>query len=197
VVVSSGLRGSLGRLVAEHAAERGHQVVSTTDIEAPLPDCDAIALIPRRGDPRRFTEQATRTLVAAAQLSGTGPRFVLLSSFAVGHGVAHPLNRTHPDLLPARIEAERVVRGSRLPYTIVQPNLMDNNPPGSHALTLTQDPQTDGMVARLDVAATLVAAIEDPAAADTVFALYSEPGSPGGWPFAELRHGIAPEEIAA
>ncbi|NML52217.1 SDR family oxidoreductase [Streptomyces sp. R302] len=183
-VVSSGFRASTGRRVADHAAGRGHDVRFVDDVEdadalrTALYDADAVILVPKRGDPVRHTEHATRLLLAEAAARPAPPHLVLLSSFAVGHGPAHPLNRTAATLLPARIAAERALRSGPLPYTIVRPTWMTDDPPGSHALTLTQHPRTDGMISRADLAAAMVAAVEEPSARGTTFALFNEPGEP-------------------
>jgi uncharacterized protein YbjT (DUF2867 family) len=196
VVAASGYRGSTGLLVAGAARERGHDVVELTDlgddsaVGRALTGADAIVLIPRRGNAWRHTHQAVRSLIAAAAPVGASPHLVLLSSFAVGHGPAHPLNRIDDALLPGRVAAEEELRAGGLPYTIVRPTWFTDDPPGSHALTFTQHPRPDGMVARADIAATLVAAVEIPAARSTTFALYNEPGEPAAdWAaaFARLR----------
>lgn len=145
---------------------------------AALAGADAVVLVPRRGNAWQHAHGAVVTLTAAAAAVRATPHLVLLSSFATGHGPMHPLNRTDPALLPGRTAAEREARSGRLPYTIVRPVWFSDDPAGSHALTFTQDPRTDGMIARADLAATLVAAAEEPAARGTTFALYNEPGPP-------------------
>ncbi|GGR12918.1 NAD(P)H-binding protein [Streptomyces roseolus] len=183
-VVSSGFAASTGRRVAGHAAGRGHDVRFVDDVEdaaalrAALRDADAVVLVPKRGDPVRHTEHATRLVLAEAAVRPAPPHLVLLSSFAVGHGAAHPLNRTVATLLPARIAAERALRAGPAPHTIVRPTWMTDDPAGSHALTLTQHPRTDGMISRADLAAAMVAAVEEPSARGTTFALFNEPGEP-------------------
>ncbi|AYG78448.1 hypothetical protein DWB77_00555 [Streptomyces hundungensis] len=183
-VASSWFKLSTGRIVAEQATARGHDVRPLTDIEDPdslraaLTDTDAVILVPKRGDALRHTEQATTALLREAERSASAPHIILLSSFAVGHGPAHPLNRTATSLLPSRVAAEQAVRDSHLPHTIVRATWMTDDPQGSHALTFTQDAYADGMVARADIAAAIVAAVEEPAARGTTFALFNEPGAP-------------------
>ncbi|MCP3821648.1 SDR family oxidoreductase [Streptomyces sp. A3M-1-3] len=203
-IASSWFKLSTGRIVAEHAAVRGHDVRPVTDLEdiaslrTALLGADAVVLVPKRGDARRHTEQATRTVLREAARDGASPHVVLLSSFAVGHGPAHPLNRTSGALLPGRIAAERALRGSGLPYTVVRATWMTDDPPASHALTLSQEPYVDGMVARADIADTIVAAIESPGARRTTFALFNEPGEPlTDWAaaFARLRRDTDDEDL--
>jgi uncharacterized protein YbjT (DUF2867 family) len=196
VVAASGFRGSLGLLVAAQARKRGHDVTELTDlgdrqaVRAALDGAAAVVLVPRRGNAWQLTHGAVTTLVDAAGTARPAPHLVLLSSFATGHGPMHPLNRTDPALLPGRAAAEHAVRTGPLPYTIVRPVWFSDDPAGSHALTLSQAPRTDGMVSRHDLAAALVAAVEQPGARGTTFALYNEPGAPlTDWAaaFARLR----------
>ncbi|MEY2230988.1 NAD(P)-binding oxidoreductase [Streptomyces sp. BF23-19] len=213
VVVGSPYRAGSGRIIASAAAERGHTVRyvgdlgdparpedlgELTDAAAVLEGVEAVVLVPRRGDARVHTERATRVLLEQVRRHAPGAHFVLFSSFAVGHGPAHPLNRINDTLLPARVAAERLVRTSGLPYTVVRPTWMTDDPPGSHALTLTQHPYGDGMVARSDMAAAIVAAIEEPAGRYTTFSLFNEPGTPvADWAaaFAALRRDEPQEEL--
>jgi len=196
MVAASGYPGSLGLLVTAHARERGHKVTELSDLQdqeavrATLARTDAVVLIPRRGNAWQHAHGAVVTLAEAAGTLDRAPHLVLLSSFAVGHGPMHPLNRTDPSLLPGRMAAEQATRTGRLPYTIVRPVWFSADPECSHALTLTQDPRTDGMISRADLAATLIAAVEQPAARGTTFGLYNEPGPPltdWAFAFAQLR----------
>jgi uncharacterized protein YbjT (DUF2867 family) len=68
------------------------------------------------------------------------------------------------------------VATSGLPYTIVRATWLTDDPARAHGLTLTQDPGADGMLARADLAETLVAAVEQPAARCVTFAAFNEPG---------------------
>ncbi|MEV7561377.1 NAD(P)-binding oxidoreductase [Streptomyces sp. NPDC048331] len=213
VVVGSPYRAGSGRIIARTATDRGHTVRyvadlgdtdrpgdlgELTDAATVLEGADAVVLVPRRGEARIHTERATRVLLEQVRRHRPGAHFVLFSSFAVGHGPAHPLNRIDDTLLPARVAAEHLVRTGGLPYTIVRPTWMTDDPPGSHALTFSQHPYGDGMVARSDMAAAIVAAIEEPAARCTTFSLFNEPGAPvADWAaaFAALRRDDAQEEL--
>ncbi|HEY5834847.1 NAD(P)H-binding protein [Streptomyces sp.] len=208
VVAASGLRGSLGLLVTARARERGHDVTELTDLDDresvrdAITGADAVVVIPRRGNAWRHAHGAVVTIAEVADEVGATPHLVLLSSFATGHGPMHPLNRTDPALLPGRAAAEDEMRNGHLPYTVVRPVWFSSDPAGSHALTFSQDPRTDGMIAREDLAATLVAAVEHPAARGTTFGLYNEPGPPladWGAAFARLRQdeGAGPGGVGA
>jgi uncharacterized protein YbjT (DUF2867 family) len=168
--------GATGRLASTYAEGRGHHVRTLEDPDAPdslaraVADAGAIILIPRRGDPRRRAHEATLAVIAAARRE---THVVLLTSFAVGYGAAHPMNRDggHRD-------AEYALRASGLPWTIVRPTWLTDDPAGAHAVTLTQEPRPDGMIARADLATALVSAVEERDARRKTFALYNEPGSP-------------------
>ncbi len=162
-----------GRLVAQSAGRRGHRV-RRLEAVGNVRGAGAVVLVPRRGDAERHAHAAVRTLIAGAD---PGAHVLLVSSFAVGHGTAHAFNRVMA-VLPGMLAAERALRASGLPYTIVRPAWLTDDPPGAHSVTFTQDPRADGMLSRADLAATLVAAIEQPAARRTTFAAYNEPGPP-------------------
>lgn len=176
VVVAADTISRTGRLVAQHARRRRHRVrmLSALDdaatVEGTARAADAIVLIPQRGD----AERRAHTLISAAQ---RGAHVLLVSSFAVGYGAAHAFNRV-TGALPGLLGAERALRSSGLPHTVVRATWLTDDPPRAHALSLSQDPRADGMLARADLAETLVAAIEQPAARATTFALFNEPGGP-------------------
>lgn len=204
VIAGSAYRAGSGKVIAAAAAGRGHSVGYVDDLDrlardpVELKDADALILVPKRGDAPVHTERATRTLLDLALGHCPEAHFVLFSSFAVGHGPAHPLNRINDTLLPSRIAAERMVRESGLPYTVVRPTWMTDDPRGSHALTLSQNPWGDGMVSRYDLAEAIVAAVEQGAARSTTFSLFNEPGEPvADWSaaFAALRRDEPQEEL--
>ena len=120
---------------------------------------------------------------------------LLVSSFAVGYGADHPFNRVM-GLLPSMEAAECSLRASGLPWTIVRPTWLTDDPPGAHRLTFTQAAHADGMVSRDDLAATLVAAIEHRAARRRTFTLFNEPGS-SERRWARSFAGLAPDPPAA
>jgi uncharacterized protein YbjT (DUF2867 family) len=171
-----------GQLVVATARRRGHHVRALERLDEPgrvddaIRDASAIVVIPDRGDSGRHAPAAVRTLSIAAQRRAPGAQLLLVSSFAVGHGGGHPLNRIVP--LAGRRAAERAVRASGLPWTIVRATWLTDDPRGAHAVTLTQDCLADGMLARADLAAALVAAAEEPGARGKTFALFNEPGTP-------------------
>jgi uncharacterized protein YbjT (DUF2867 family) len=115
-------------------------------------------------------------LIAAARQHAPAAHLLLVTSFAVGQP-AHPLNRVTASL-PGRLAAERALRCSGLPWTVARPTWLTDDPPGVHAIRVTQGPLADGMLARADLAGALVAATEQPLARGKTFALFNEPGEP-------------------
>jgi uncharacterized protein YbjT (DUF2867 family) len=179
VVVAAEETSATGRLVARRLRRRGHRVRRLLALDDPAATADtvrgaqAIVLVPHRGDTERHGQAAARALIAAAD---PGAHLLLVSSFAVGHGAAHPFTRV---IGPGLGAAEDALRASGRPYTIVRAAWLTDDPPRAHALTFTQDSQADGMLARADLAATLAAAVEHPGARGTTFTAFNEPGSPG------------------
>jgi uncharacterized protein YbjT (DUF2867 family) len=183
LVVAAGVRSGTGHLVAAVAEDRDHEVRTLDElddrgaVEAAVRGADAIVLVPQRGDAERHTHAAVRTLIAAAKRHAPAAHLLLVSSFAVGHGDGHSFNRVTGSL-PGRLAGERALRASDLAWTIVRPTWLTDDPPGAHAIAVTQDPGADGMIARADLAIALVAAAEQPLARGTAFALFNEPGTP-------------------
>jgi len=174
--------GSLatGREAARHAGAAGREVRLVDDPEhdrslrAALDGAGAVIVIPARTVASLAAQ--VQAILDAIGDPATGPQIVLVTGFSIGHGLAHALNT--PDRLGDRCRAEHLVRRSGLPYTIVRPTWLTDDPPGHYALTLTQDPYADGMLARADLAVVCLAAVAEPAARGTTFAVFAQPGAP-------------------
>jgi uncharacterized protein YbjT (DUF2867 family) len=200
VVVAADAGSRTGQLVAATARRRGHHVRLLHGLDDPdtvaalVRDARAIVLVPKRGDAERHAYAAVLTLTAAAQQHAPALHVLLVSSFAVGYGAAHPLNRVTASL-PGRLAAERALRASELAWTIVRPTWLTDDPPGAHAISVTQHPRADGMLARADLASALVAGAEHAAARGKTFALFNQPGEPPrDW--APVFAGLAPDPEA-
>ena len=198
-------RTGVTAMTVKLARAAGHQVIMFDKLDDPVAaraaasgfdgrPVDGVILVPPPGDAERNTHQATRVLMNAAADVAPEAHLVLVTSFIVGHGEAHGLNRVS-GTLPARERAEAALRDGPLAWTIVRPTWLTNDPPGHHAITLTSDPETDGMIARADVAVTCLAALAEPASRGQTFALFNEPGpAPRSWrtAFTDLaRDGVA------
>ena len=200
LVVAAGAGSRTGQLVAAIARRRGHRVRALAALDDPaavaeaVRDARAIVLIPQRGDAERHAHGAVRALTIAAREHSPAAHLLLVSSFAAGQP-AHPLNRVTAGL-PGRLAAERALRASGLAWTVLRPTWLTDDPPGAHAVSVTQDPRADGMLARVDLAAALVAAAEHPLARGKTFALFNEPGEPPrDW--APVFAALAPDPEAA
>ena len=178
--------GSLatGRELARQAGAAGREVRLVDEpadgraLRAALDGAAAVILIPAR-TVGSLAAQVQAILDAIGE-PATGPHLVLVTGFSLGHGLQHALNT--PERLADRCRAEALVRGGGLPYTIVRPTWLTSDPPGRYAVTLTQDAYADGMIARADLAAVCLAALAEPAARGTTFAVFAQPGaSPCSW----------------
>lgn len=178
--------GSLatGRELARQAGADGREVRLVDEpadgpaLRVSLEGAAAVVLIPAR-TVASLTAQVQAILDAIGD-PATGPHLILVTGFSIGHGLGHALNT--PERLIDRRGAEALVRSSVAPYTIVRPTWLTSDPPGHYAVTLTQDPYADGMIARADLARVCLAAVAEPAARGTTFAVFSQPGSaPRSW----------------
>lgn len=205
-VLVVGATGSIGRLVVAETIARGHTVRALVrdrakgtqvlpgdadlvvgDVTAPdtLPEAvagvDAIVLTlgsfgTGASSPEAVDYAGVRNILSA--LDGQRPRVVLMTSIGVtGRGSAYG------HLLEWKRRSERLVRASRLTYTIVRPGWFDmNQPDEQHPEFLHGDRRrtggpADGAVARADIARVLVAALTAPEAAARTFELVARPGA--------------------
>jgi uncharacterized protein YbjT (DUF2867 family) len=176
--------GSLatGQLVASLARAQGRPCAVIDALEragsltSTVTGAEGVVIVSGRGV--ESVARLTHDVVEARRASaGQRPCLVLVSGFSVGHGLAHRLNT--PERLQDRLMAERLVRHSGCPYVILRPTWLTNDPPGRYAVTFTQDPLIDGMVARADLAAVALAVISESPAWGKTFALYAEPSVAG------------------
>lgn len=110
---------------------------------------------------------------AAAKLS----QHVLVSSSGVTRK-DHVLNRLFDNVLVWKGKGEDAVRGSGVPWTIVRPGGLTNQPGGQSGIRLEQGDAGTGFIPRADVARICVAALESPAARNRTFEAYSAATAP-------------------
>lgn len=171
-----------GRLVSEAARAHGAAAVERVDV-----DGAADALADRRPDGvvivpsarmRRSAALVEALLAAlATDQHPVSTPVALVTSFVVGHGAHHALN-DGAERAADRLAAEARLRRSRLPHVILRPTWLTDDLPGRATVRLTQDPETDGLIARADLAAVCLTALFSPEAWCTTFALHAEPGPP-------------------
>jgi uncharacterized protein YbjT (DUF2867 family) len=133
--------------------------------------------------PTAVHDTGTANVIAAAD----GRHVVMVSQIYITRPEAFP---AAAEVIAARGRGEQALRDSGVPYTIVRPSWLSDDPGGQQALRLEQGDTGDGQVTRQDVAEAVVQALDRPQARGKTFELYGEPGEPrGDWAalFAALR----------
>jgi len=77
-----------------------------------------------------------------------------------------------------KFKGEEAVRNSGVPYTIVRPGGLTDEPGGETSLDFRQGDDRQGRVSRADVARVLVAALSLPEAQNKTFELFGGEGPP-------------------
>lgn len=197
-VLAVGATGSIGRHVVEDALRRGHRVralvrnpaehrfpdgveVTAGDLTRPdtlLAAVDGIDAIVFTHGSHGWTAAAeavdyggVRNVLAALEHRKT--RIALMTAIGVtDRKGTHDWKR----------RAERLVRASGLPYTIVRPGWFDYNEPDQRRLVFLQGDKRqsgtprDGVIARGQLAEVLVRSLTSPAAVGKTFEFVSEKG---------------------
>lgn len=206
-VLVVGATGSIGRLVVDEALQAGHAVralvrnprrgeacpaaveVAQGDLTRPetltaaAAGIDAIVFThgsdgAGKGGAEQVDYGGVRHMLAA--LAGREARIALMTAIGVtNRRGAYNLATETPDW---KRRAERLVRASGLPYTIVRPGWFDCNAAGQHRLVLLQGDRrragnsSDGVIARRQIAAVLVRSLTSRAALRKTFELVAEHG---------------------
>lgn len=127
--------------------------------------------------PEAVDSQGVRNVAEAAAAAGVG-HVVLVSSMGATQE-DHPLNRMFGNVLRYKLAGENALRASGVPYTIVRPGGLLDEPGGRGRIVFLQgDPPMQGAIPRADVARVCVAAIGSAAAFNRTFEIVSEPGAP-------------------
>lgn len=130
--------------------------------------------------PEMIDYQGVRNLVDAAKAARV-QQFVLVSSRGVTHE-GHPLNRMFGDVLVWKLRGEDYLRASGLPYTVVRPGGLLNEPAGKGDIAFEQGDRKFGGTAlsipREDVAIVCVKALEHPEARFRTFEIHRAEGAP-------------------
>ena len=190
--------GSVGRHVARVAADAGHDIRILSRrggdgaVRGDLTDPATLAAAVRGIDAVVFTHGThggeagyrdvdyggVRSILAAI---GDAPvRIALMTAIGVTYrdGSYNRSNRAHD----WKRRAERLVRASGHPYTIVRPGWFDYNDDDQHELrflqgdTRTAGTSADGVISRAQIAEVLVAALTSPRAAGKTLELVAEHG---------------------
>ena len=124
-----------------------------------------------------------KNLTNAARAAGVR-QIVLESSMGVGSGgglLGMFLNLLSGDALKWKAQGEAYLRSSGVPYTIIRPGGLTNDPAGQVGIVFQQGDQGSGRIGRGDVAAVMIAALDNPAALGKTFEVFSDP-RPGPTP---------------
>lgn len=121
--------------------------------------------------------KALAEAAAAADLE----HFVLVSS--MGATVEdHPLNQMFDNVLRWKFRGEEALRQSGVPYTIIRPGGLTEEPGGRSPVRIFAEDDGEGMIPRADVAAACVAALGNPLAFNKTFSVISaELTGPTNW----------------
>jgi len=212
--------GRVGRLVARQLLARGESVrvigrstqrarrhnppqaqFFAADVRAPatvrtpLHGCSAVVYIVEPGtddagpdSPETTLHTGVRHVLDALLAASGNPHFVLVSQRHVTRR-DHPMN-AYGRMLDWRLAGENAVRSSGLPYTVIRPGWLTDEPGHGH-LHLEQGDVGDGRVARPHVADACVEALYSPAARGVTFEMRSEAGpGAGSPPWDELFTGL-------
>jgi len=121
-----------------------------------------------------------KNLVDAAVTENVA-QFVLLTAIGVTDP-DHPFNKATRGALTWRFKGEEYLRASGIPYTIVRPAGLVNEPAGQKGLRLEQGddwrPLLRSTLSRDDLAVVLIEALRQPAARNTTFELLNDASLP-------------------
>jgi uncharacterized protein YbjT (DUF2867 family) len=210
-VLVAGATGLTGQQVVQHLKKDGYRVVALArdpdkaraqlgaDIEIRKGDVkDPATLVPAmsgvdavissigaRGKdgpdrPEMVDYQGVVNLVDAAKKADVG-QFVMVSSRGVTQ-TDHPLNKMFGNVLTWKLKGEDYLRASGLPYTIVRPGGLLNEPAGKGEVIFEQGDRRFGgstlSIAREDVAIVCVQALKYPEAKFRTFEIHRAQGTP-------------------
>lgn len=130
--------------------------------------------------PEMIDYEGVRNLVDAARAAKV-KQFVLVSSRGVTHE-GHPLNRMFGNVLVWKLKGEDYLRASGLPYTVIRPGGLLNEPGGTGDIAFEQGDRkfsgTTLSIPREDVAIVCVEALEHPEARFRTLEIHRTDGAP-------------------
>lgn len=131
--------------------------------------------------PERVDYGGLKALVDEAKAAGA-KQFVVVSS----RGVTwpdHMLNKMFNNVMLWKLKGENYLRASGVPYTIVRPGGLTEEPGGKQGIKVMQGDKVDdpgtprGMIPRADVATVCVRALGNPQALAKTFEIVGDPGN--------------------
>jgi len=117
-----------------------------------------------------------KNLSDAARAAGVR-QVVLESSIGAGSGgglLGMFLNLMSGDVLKWKAKGEQHLRASGVPYTIVRPGGLTDEQGGQTGLVFRQGDEDSGRISRADVAAVMIAALDNPDAVGKTFEAFSD-----------------------
>ena len=129
--------------------------------------CTTGAQASKGGVPEEVEYQGVKNLVEAAKTAGVG-QFVLVSSIGTTK-LDHRLNQIFDNILMWKLRGEDTVRESGIPYTVVRPGGLRDDPGGERAITLGQGDEISGAISREDVAEVCLRALDHEGARGVTF----------------------------
>lgn len=166
------------------------EAASASDVAMLLSDADAVVFAagagPGSGVPRKDTvDRAASVLMAdAAEQAGVG-RFVQISSMGAGGPPQSGRDDVWAAYITAKTAAEDDLRARDLDWTILRPGGL-TDAPATGKIRLAVPPVPGGTVPRADVAAVIVALLDNPGTRRRTLELVS-----GDSPVAAAVHGIS------
>jgi len=88
------------------------------------------------------------------------------------------LNLMSGDVLKWKAKGEQHLRASGVPYTIVRPGGLTDDEGEQAGLVFRQGDQDSGRISRSDVAAVMIAALDNPDALGKTFEVFSDKDAP-------------------
>ena len=128
--------------------------------------------------PEKVDYEGARNLADAASAAGVG-QYVLVSSRGVTDD-DHFLNQMFDNVMLWKRRGEEAVAASGVPYTIVRPGGLSDDPGGNQTIIFEQgDTRSQGIWnTRADVARVCVAALKHEAARNKIFEIHAVDGEP-------------------
>jgi uncharacterized protein YbjT (DUF2867 family) len=143
--------------------------------------------------PETVDYEGVRNLVEAAKTAEV-EHFILVSSLGATQP-DHMLNRMFNNILNWKLKGEDALRASGLPYTIIRPGGLIDEPGSQQMLRVSQgdSPEFSGRISREDVAEICVRALEQPDARNVTFEVINAGGPPlSDW--AVMFGGLKPDK---
>ena len=128
--------------------------------------------------PEKVDFEGARNLAEAASAAGVG-HYVLVSSRGVTDD-DHYLNQMFSNVLIWKRRGEEAVAASGIPYTIVRPGGLSDDPGGTRTIVFEQgDNRSQGIwITRADLARVCVSALKHEAARNKTFEIHAADGEP-------------------